>query len=166
MDFEFQDGDPFAARTHNLAVDGSITTQKFIMRGVDIDIPGLVDITKIIITCLTDGAISLNLFGDIAKLTYGMVLRRENGFINNLFNIKSNIELTGLTSRFDIFSATNPAHGQDGFVATLTFNGQSEMGVVQRIGPDDELVVLIQDDLSDLQALYITIEGHFVIGEE
>ena len=36
------------------------------------------------------------------------------------------------------------------------------MGVVLRIGPDDEVVAYVQDDLTGLQGLYITLEGHFV----
>jgi len=36
------------------------------------------------------------------------------------------------------------------------------MGVTVRIGPDDDLQVLIQDDLSSLISLEMIVEGHLV----
>lgn len=164
LDFGYQDGDYIQVGTHDLAVDGSVVTQKFVLRGaagLTPDIPSTVDITRIMITCLATDPVTLATFGDLPKLLHGLVFRMVNGVTNNIFNIKTNVELAGLSFDWQPYLATNPAQGQNGFTCRLTFNGQSKMGIVKRVGQGEDLEMLVQDDLSGLLALYVTVEGHF-----
>jgi len=163
FDYTFPSGSPCSTRSTNMAVDGSITPQTFSVRGEGSEqIPTVFDISRIIITCLTDTACSLIEFGDIPKLLRGLVMRRVNGDTNNIFNVKSNQDLANLAFDFDIYASTNPVQGQDGFTCRLTFNGQSKMGVAIRIGPGEDIEFIVQDDLTDINNLSIIVEGHIV----
>lgn len=144
----------------DMSVDGSTTTQIFSVRGADPGINVYLDITRLIFECFTETAVTLAKFGDITALTKGIVLRINNGVTYNVFNVKSNGGLAGIM--FDLNPYTSFGLGQNGFIARLTFSGQSEMGSVIRIGPGEELQLLIQDDLSDLQRFRIAVEGHIV----
>jgi len=128
-------------------------------------IPGIdeqYDITRIIFVCLTDTAVDLSLFGDLPKLLRGVALRHRDGTVRNIFNVKSNLDIEGITLDWKPFSSANPQQGQNGFSARLTFGGQDKLGVVQRIGPGEDLEVIIQDDLTDLTLFEIVAEGHQV----
>lgn len=148
----------------NMNVNGSVTPQIFGIRGLG-TVPGIdltYDITRIIFTGLTNSAVSLALFGDLPKLLRGLTLRHRDGEVNNIFNVKSNLELEGITLDWVPYAASNPAQGQDGFAARLTFASQGKIGVAQRIGPGEDLEFVVQDDLTDLVLLEVIAEGHQV----
>lgn len=63
---------------------------------------------------------------------------------------------------FTVYEASNPSQGIDGFCGRLTFGGQSKLGVVLRVGPDENLQLIVQDDLSYLVDFEIMLEGHVV----
>jgi len=147
----------------NMNVDGSSTTQTFSVRPHGTDFPVSIDITRIIITIYTDTAVDLVKFGDLARLSKGVTLRKTDGENVNIMNWKSNGELAGMCFDMNFYASTNPSQGQDGLAARLTFAGQSKMGVTVRIGQDEDLELLINDDLTDLAEFKVIAEGSLVL---
>lgn len=163
LDFAFPSGSIIDFSDDNLAVDGSSTTQIFGLRGggtppgVDLDF----DVTKIIFQCTTATASTLSTFGDLGALTNGLILRRRDGIFQNIFNVKTNGDIADI-GMLIIHEASNPAQGQDGFIATLRFAGQNEIGVSLRIGVGEDLEVLVPDNISGITILKILALGHIV----
>ena len=104
----------------------------------------------------------MNKFGDLAKLTRGLAVRRKDGNIVNYFNIKDNSEIAGIMYDWTPSIASNPGQGVDGFYSRLTFAGQDKIGVVVRLGAGEDLQFVVQDDLTGLLSLEIVAEGHIV----
>lgn len=164
LDSTFPAGTYVDSAITNMNVNGSVTPQVFGLRGLGAP-PGvdlIADITRVITSCEADSPVNLTLFGNLPKLTNGLVLRRRNGDYYNIFNVKDNFELAGIQYDFSVAQAINPAQGIDGFVARLTFSGQSKIGVVQRLPIGDDLEIIIQDDLTGLVRFEIVAEGHIV----
>lgn len=154
----------------NMAVDGSSTPQVFGIRGQSVGEPVGVafDITRVIFKMTTTSAVNYDLFGNLAKLTRGLVLRKRDGVYQNIFNIKDNGELAGVLYDFTVAESINPAQGRDGLLARLTFGGQSKIGVVIRLEPGEDLEFIVQDDLLTAQGgesitlFEVIAEGHAV----
>ena len=163
LDFEFPIGSIVSVGTNNMNVDGSVTPVIFGIRNpTTADIPSSVDITRIMFKCLTDSAIDLSMFGDIAGgLLRGIVIRRVDGSYQNVLNAKTNGDLKNIMFDFDIELVAQ--QGQDGFTGRLTFAGQNKMGAVIRIGPDEDLQIVIQDDLTSLDRFIVIAEGSGVV---
>lgn len=170
LDFAFPIGTNVDVAITNMAVNGSVTPQAFGLRGTGTP-PGIeltVDITRIIWLCGCSSPINLTLFGNLAKLMYGNVLRKRDGIYQNILNVKSNGEIEGISFDLREHRALNPAQGVDGFSARLTWAGQQKMGVVQRLRLGEDLEYLIQDDLETAQSgdtitlFEITAEGSIV----
>ena len=161
IDFEFQVGDTFACFTRNLNVDGSTTRQIFSVQ-VGSGATQSIDITRLMVSFITDTKVDLSKFGDLTSLNNGLVLRRKDGVIHNIWNIKNNGELANLCFDYSPYSSTNPNQGQDGAKFRYTFAGQDKHGVAVRLEPGDELQLLIQDDLTGLQQFRVIAEGHYV----
>ena len=113
--------------------------------------------------CVCATAVDLTKFGDLTALTNGLVMRRTDGEYHNIFNVHDNGDIANVMLNWQSFVATKPNEGIDGFVASLTFSGQHEMGVTLRIGPNEDLEFLIQDNLSGLTSLKIIAEGSIVL---
>ena len=168
FDFAFPSGSYVDVSDTNLAKNGSIGAP--IVAGVrnnagSIPPPGIeltMDVTRILFHCTGDSAFNLTTFGNIAKLTNGITLRKRDGEIYNIFNAKSNGELKGLMFDFDIVATGTVGQGEDGFFGRLTFAGQSKMGVTVRLAIDEDLELFIQDNLSGLDLLEIEVEGSLV----
>ena len=159
IDFKYQIGDTVQCGTKEMNVDGSITPQIFSLRadpGLDIE----VDVTRIIIHITDNTAMDDSRFGGILALTNGVVLRRVDGSYLNILNVKTNGEIGELA--FDKTYDDRAPSGFFGLTARLTFAGQSKIGVAIRLGPDEDLQVIIQDDLTGLESFRIMIEGHVV----
>jgi len=100
-------------------------------------------------------------FGDIAGgLTNGVLLRQNNGEINNIWNVKTNGEF-GLLAYDTAYTDKAPA-GSEGFRFRNTYAGQSKHGVTLRLQPGETLEILIQDDLSGLEVFNVMAQGHIV----
>lgn len=164
IDFAYSTGDFVDITTTNMAVNGSVTPQRFGLRGLSPSPVGkTLDIHKVIINCQTSGAVDLSKFGDIASgITNGLLFRSRNGRFFNIFNAKTNGELASLAYDWTPYAATNPQQGQNGFLLRLTFNGEDEMGVALRVAPTFDIEFLVQDDLSSITLLEIVAEGHFI----
>ena len=164
MDFAYPAGAEFATGQRNLNVNGSVTPQVFKFRIGSTSVPGIADITRMIITCQTVNPVDLSKFGDIAGgITRGLMFRSTDGLVQNIFNVKTNKDIVGLCYDFTVFTASNPAQGINGFSMRLTFNGQEKIGVVLRTEQDDNLEMWVQDDLTSLTSLQVTLEGHAVV---
>lgn len=141
----------------NMNVDGSTTRQVFKMcppAGVKWDI------AQVIFTIQDDAAMDDGKFGGITYLTNGLVLRKTDGIKKNVFVVSSN---GGFAERGCIirYSDKAPA-GSYGFTAQKKFGGQDNSGVVIRLDGslNDCLEVIIQDNLTGLQKLSVTCQGH------
>lgn len=164
LDYAYPAGTNVDAATTNMNVNGAVTPQIFGLRGVGTP-PGVdvtVDITRILFYCIAASAVDLSTFADIAALTRGLVLRKRNSVVENIFNVKSNAELAGLMFDFSVSAATNPVQGEDGFFARLTFAGQEKIGVAIRLPVGEDLEFIIQDDLSAITSLQVIAEGHLI----
>jgi hypothetical protein len=144
-------------------VDGSSTVQTFGLRGTGappgVQVTALA--TRIIFQCITAAAVNLTTFGDIVGgLARGLVLRKRNGNLENIFNVKTNGEIDGISLDWTPYVATNPAQGVDGFSARLTFGGLDKIGSVIELPLGEDLEFLVQDNLTGLTKLEIVAEGH------
>ena len=164
VDFLYVSGSEVTWSNINMAVDGSVTPVHFHLRTGTPSIPSAVDITRIIMTCETNGVGDLAHFGDILALTRGLVMRKENGDLHNIFNVKTNADLASLAYDLNGYVASNPIQGINGFAWRLTFGGQSKIGVVLRVLQGGQLGFIVQDDLTDLVNLKVMFEGHVVEG--
>lgn len=158
FDFAFQSGDPTISSTSDLSVDGSVTPQSFVVTGAtDYDI----DITRLIFTMSLSSTPDDGLFGNIAKLTNGLVLRKADGVYRNIFNVKDNGELANFA--YDLsYTTRSGGGGTDGLRCRYTFGGQSKQGVVIRLSAGESLELIVQDNLSTLTRFRVLAEGHIV----
>lgn len=164
LDSVFPIGAVVVGSITNMNVDGSTTPQVFGLRGVAVDDPlqQTFHITRIIFYCLTTSAVDLASFGNLTALTKGLVLRKRNGSYYNIFNVKSNGNIDGITLDWNAYESTNPNQGQDGFTARLTFNGDDKMGIVIDLTEGTDLEFIIQDALTDLTLLEVVAQGHIL----
>ncbi len=147
----------------NLAiVDGSTTPVVFKLRTGAPSIPSLIDITRIIITCTTESAVDLDKFGDLPALAVGLIFRLATADPYTMGNAKTNKDLANFAYDFTPWVASNPGQGIHGFVMRMTFAGQNKIGVALRVGPTENLELVVQDDLTGLLTFVAIIEGHVV----
>ena len=161
LDFNFTTGDNVLGFSRDLNVDGSNTTQIFEIQGTGGNAE--IDITRILIQMTTDTDPQFSDFGDITDgLDNGIVLRRVNGDIRNIWNIKSNSEFANHAFDYTPYVASNPGQGVPGIAVRYSFAGQSKHGVAVRLAQGESLELWIQDDLSSLASFRIIAEGHLV----
>lgn len=163
LDFTYASGAEFATGNLNMAVDGSVTPVIFKLRIGSTSLPSVADITRMIMICETNTAVDLNKFGDLPELDRGIIFRSLNGIVQNIFLVRSNKGLAGVGFDWVPYTASNPSQGIDGFAWRLTFSGQEKLGVVIRIGQNDNLEFWVQDDLTGLVSLSVVLEGHVVV---
>lgn len=163
IDFAYVINSEITYSNINMAVDGSVTPVHFHLRTGSPSIPSSVDITRIIMTCECNDVVDLHKFGDIDNgLERGIVFRKLNNHINNIFNIKSNKDMVGLAFDWTPYEASKVQQGINGFGWRLTFGGQNKIGVVLRVDQYGQLGMIIQDDLTSLISLQCIVEGHVV----
>jgi hypothetical protein len=144
--------------TTNMAVDGSVTPQIFSIRAGFTE----TDIVRFIITIIGDGPMDDGKFGNLAKLTRGLTLRIYDGFQKTILNFKTNGEIKQFCFDGTYTPGTLGPSGAEGFSARITYGGQSKHGVVLRIGTDDVIQLVVQDDLTGLVSLKASAQGHEV----
>jgi hypothetical protein len=122
------------------------------------------DITRGIFNMSLSTAGSDALFGDIAALNKGIVLRKSgDDGISTLLNAKTNGDLA--LRMYDIEYSDRAVPSQTyGLRGRRSFNGQDKNGVVIRLdgSKNDKAEILIQDDLTDLVSFNIVVQGHVV----
>jgi len=137
-------------------VNGSVTPIVFSARaGVN-----EIDFTRFIIRMLDSTSMDDGKFGGITALTNGLVFRIVNSFQKTIFNFRTNGEIANFC--FDTKYADRAPGGQYGFSGRITFAGPSKHGVTLRIGTDDVLQWVVQDDLTGLDVLQVVGQGHEV----
>jgi hypothetical protein len=143
----------------NMAVDGSVTPQIFSIRAGAVER----DHTRFIINILDDSSMDDGQFGGLgAALTRGFVFRIVNSFQKTIFNFKTNGEIASFC--YDTKYADRAPGGQFGLTARITFAGQSKHGVALRIGENDVLQWVVQDNLTGLISLKVVAQGHVTEG--
>lgn len=102
-------------------------------------------------------------FGGIAPLSSGIIIQICNGYKKILHTIVNNVGFVeqGFATKY---SDKAPA-GKYGYSGNKSYNGQEHHGVAIRLDGDegDGLLVIIQDDLTDLDNLTFFAQGHKVI---
>jgi hypothetical protein len=164
LDFAFGSGDPVISSTREMVVDGSVTPQTFSVQVGGASGNVKVDITRIIINIICDSQPDHSLFGNIAALTNGLVLRRVDGDTRNNWNVKTNGDFAVLSYDVDYNSRSVPA-GSWSATIRYTFAGQDKHGVAVRLQPGDALEAIVQDNLTsggDLLEMRIIAAGHVV----
>jgi hypothetical protein len=148
--------------SHDMNVDGSVTPVEFGLRSAEIaNVDITVDITRIIWSAITATAVKLNLFGDLAPLPNGLALRKRlsDGTYQNILNVHDNLDFISYAYDFSVTSSANPAQAVNGFACRLTFGGESKLGTVVRVAPDEDLEFYVQDDLTDLVDFKVMFMG-------
>ena len=163
LDFTYSVGLIVTRNSTNMGVDGSVTPQKFGLRqGLKPTLELYADVVRVLPTMYTTTTPNLGAFGNITGgITNGVTLRKRDGNRVNIFNFKDNGEFAGLAYDMQFLSAIGG--GQDGLTGRLTFGGQSKMGAVVRIGPEEDLELIVRDDLSSLTKFEIMAEGSIAI---
>jgi hypothetical protein len=146
-------------RTHDLTVNGAVTRQTF---RVGSALAAEIDITRILFQMTTTNAPEFTDFGDITLgLSRGLVLRVVNGRNSNLWNAKTNANLVNLMYDVTVYEAAKQFN-VNGIGARLTYAGQNKHGVTIRLGANEYLEVIIQDDLTSLLSFNMIACGHLV----
>lgn len=158
LDIDYIDGSNVLATSTNMAVNGGTTPVVFQIGPVGGTLE--VDVTRIMGYIQDGTAMDDAKFGGISALTNGVVLRLNNGVMQNIWNIKSNGDI-GLLC-FDLNYSDKAPAGSYGLRFRNTFAGPSKHGVTLRLEADETLEIIIQDDLTDLEAFYIMAQGHLV----
>ncbi len=144
----------------NLNVNGSVTPVKFGVRSPTPGIPATADLYRIMIQMTLATAPDFGKFGDRAALSNGIVLRFKDGTTQNIFNVKTNSQFALLSGDYSPYDAANPGLGVYGVGVRLTFSGDEKMGTVIRVGPGEDLEVIVQDDLTSIVSFSIIAEGN------
>jgi hypothetical protein len=162
LDYPFTTAAMVCRQDTNMAVDGSGEPVTFSIRPQE---STQWDITRVIfyIQSGSNPAMNDQLFGNLTALTNGIVLRKHNEDVHNIFNVKKNGEFR--LRNFDaVYVDTVRGGGSQSFSSRRTFGGQEKNGVVVRLtgANNDELQVIVQDDLSSLQDFKVIAQGHLV----
>lgn len=120
-------------------------------------------LTRILFEMTHSTAGDLGLFGNLAALTNGTVLRaRNNGAYGTLTNWKTNANIK--TDMFDVvFDARSGGGGAFGTTGRGTF---TNAGAILRLDgdTDDRLEVYIQDDITAMVSFTMKGQGHVEVG--
>ena len=146
--------------TSHMNVDGSVTPAHFRIAGVGAGTGIDIDITRIMGVISNSASMDDGTFGGIPILTNGCVLRKTNGTITSIWNVKSNGDIALIC--FDATYSTRAPGGENGFRFRNTYGGQSKHGVTIRLLPGEFLELIVQDDLTDLSDFQMMAQGHLV----
>lgn len=159
LDYAFTTSASVHIGEHDLSVDGSDSTiiyNTYPPAGISWDI------TRIMVYIEDNVVMDSGKFGGIPALINGIVLRKKNGIYQNIYNLKTNGELSQRS--YDVRYDDKAPAGVYALTSRTSFSGQDKHGVTIRLDGDDsdELQVLVQDDLSELSHLHIIAQGHVV----
>ena len=147
LDSVFGIGSVVLPLSRDMAVDGSVTPVTFAIQAGGATSNIKVDIARIMGVFETPGQVDLNKFGGGAPLTKGILFRRKNGVVENIWNVKTNRDLVKLTFDYSPFVASNPSQGIDGMAFRNTYSGEDKHGSSLGLEPGDTLEMIIQDNL-------------------
>jgi len=159
LDFEFQvAGSAVLALSREMNVDGSVTPVTFQIQAGASGL--LVDMTRIIASLIHSSAGDDGKFGNIAGgIARGLVLRKVDGVTRNYWNVKTNGDFRNLGYDVD-YTSRSGGQGDYGTATRYTWAGQDKHGVVVRLGPNETLDAIVQDNLASLGAFHLLAGGH------
>ena len=158
MDLVYVAGATVLNLSFDMAVDGSITPITFQIGPVGAVIE--IDITRLLGYIQSGSAQDDATFGGLPALTNGCVLRRADGTFQNLWNVKSNGDIALIGYDF-LYTPAAPS-GSFGARFRITYAGQNKHGVTIRLGEDEILEFIVQDNLTGLQVFNMMAQGHLV----
>lgn len=143
--------------TSEMAVDGSGTSQIFSLRAGSPP----TDATRFLLTML-GGVTSMDdgKFGNIDALARGLVFRIYNSFQKTMLNFKTNQDIKQFC--YDVRYSDNAPAGSTGLSARISYGGAAKHGVTLRIGTNEVIQWIVQDDLTGLSSMKISAQGHEV----
>ena len=143
--------------TTEMAVDGSSVSQIFSLRAGSPP----TDATRFMLTML-GGVTSMDdgKFGNIDALTRGLVFRIYNSFQKTMLNFKTNKDIKQFS--YDVRYSDNAPAGSTGLSSRISYGGQDKHGITLRIGTDEVIQWIVQDDLTGLTSVKISAQGHEV----
>ena len=135
IDFTFPIGSTVLSTTRNMAVDGSVTPQIFAIQAGGAGGTLEIDISRVMLGCLTDDRVDLSKFADIVGgLTRPFYLRvKENGVYRNKMAAKTNFDLALFAYDWAPYTSVNPNQGQDGFNWRFSIGGEDKHDAVSRV---------------------------------
>lgn len=160
IDFNYSSGSVVFPANYHMNVDGSVTPQIFQIGSTSEEAVLELDITRVMGYFQDNVAMDDSNFGGLSALTNGVVLRRNDGVMTNLWNAKTNGEISLMT--FDFQYTDKAPAGSYGARFRNTYAGPSKHGVTIRLYPGDTLEIIIQDDLTGLEDFIMMAQGHVV----
>lgn len=169
LDFDFEVGDGCSIGKSNWAVDGSINPVTFSVSPKGNLNTTSWDITRILFLCTGDGVSGSDSVPDGTSffttdaITKGIYLKVDNGKDKNIFNAKTNNDLT--LRMYDLNIDKNPnKNGLYTVAARRTFSGKDKNGVTIRLNENsgDSFNLVVQDDLTDMAKCEAVVQGHIV----
>lgn len=160
LDYTFTTAASISERTPDLDVIGTAVSPIIAQLK---PIPGVKwDITRIILVMTHGSAGDDSLFGSLAALPNGIVLRKSDGIHHTIFNAKTNGDLRIRT--YDVAYSDKAGPGLYSTSCRRSFNGQDKNGVAIRLDGDknEALECVIQDALNLLTSFRIVAQGHVV----
>lgn len=149
LDYAYLDGDQVTVSSKDMNVDGSVTPVEFILRTGTPSIESVVNCTQIVLVCETSTTPALDEFGDLTRLTNGLVFRKElDDQTQNIFNVKDNKEIMLLG--YELEPLSNFTQQSYGFKARVNFGN---VGVAIATGATEDMKFIVQDDLTALTSL-------------
>ena len=139
----------------DMAVDGSTTPVIFGIRNpTTSDVAFTVDLTRMIVTMELSSGGDYDEFGNIPRLTNGLLCRFTDSKTYNIFNVKDNREFDGLMYDYKFIDAVG--NSPNGISGRFTFE---KLGTVVRLAPFEDLQFIVQDNLTALTEFNITVQG-------
>lgn len=163
MDIPYPAGSFVDVGVTDMAVDGSSAPVTFGLRGVGGAPAGIsltLHVTKLVITVITATPVSLPLFGDIAALAKGVVVRWRNGANKNYVNIKTNQDIANIMAWIPYDKTGKPLEGEDGFRAEFILT--IDAGNVVELPVGEDLEFIIQDNLLAITSIKAFAIGHLI----
>lgn len=162
FEYAIGSGDNVVFGSVDLNVNGSVTPSTFSVPnlGAAFQSPDVV-ITRIMIQITTTSAVGFGDFGDISGgLTNGIVLRKNNDIISNIWNVKKNSDFALLAYDYTPYDTTNPGIGIYGIAIRYTFGSMDKHGTSVKLAVGESLELIIQDNLSTLLSFRVMAQGH------
>ena len=143
----------------NMNLDGSSAVKEFFVQAP----PGAgINIHRYIVYAEDQVAMDTAKYGGIAALTVGTVIAKRNAagvLIEAQQAVRSNGEWA--ERAFDVGYDDNAPAGYYGFRCRRTWGGLDKSGSALHLAVGEKLVVLVQDDLTGLDAHRIVFQGHY-----
>lgn len=158
IDADYTTGALIETGSWNMAVDGSIIPQVFYIKAPQ---TAGVEIHTVNLTILDSSPMDDGLFGGIPALSNGIIYRYENGVTKNLVLVFNNLGFYEIGFSPE-YSAKAPA-GQYGLRVRRKIPDVNGAVLYLEPGGDAQFQLIVQDDLTELNQMTSTINGHMVI---